>query len=93
MGVWQLCIKQFRKILTARLPLKFWPQQFVHDEEYIIRFHREAREVAKMNHPNIVTIFDEGELDGYHYLAMEFLAGKDLSDILLAKEKLNTREI
>lgn len=85
--------RAMQKNLNREVALKVLPQQFVHDEEYIIRFHREAREVAKMNHPNIVTIFDEGEIDGYHYLAMEFLAGKDLHDILKEKKTLPLDEV
>ncbi|MBU1100760.1 MAG: protein kinase [Bacteroidetes bacterium] len=85
--------RAMQKNLNREVALKVLPQQFVHDEEYIIRFHREAREVAKMNHPNIVTIFDEGEIDGYHYLAMEFLAGQDLHDILKEKKTLSLEEV
>ena len=92
-GGMAIVYKAVQRNLNRQVALKVLPQQFVHDEEYILRFHREAREVAKMNHPNIVTIFDEGELDGYHYLAMEFLEGKDLGEILIAKETLNAREI
>ena len=92
-GGMAIVYRAIQKNLNREVALKVLPEQFVHDEEYIIRFHREAREVAKMNHPNIVTIFDEGEIDGQHYLAMEFLEGKDLHDILKAKENLSASEI
>lgn len=92
-GGMAIVYKAVQKNLNRQVALKILPQHFVHDNEYIIRFHREAKEVAKMNHPNIVTIFDEGEIDGYHYLSMEFLEGKDLQEIIKAKGTLNAREV
>ena len=43
------------------------------------RFHREVEAAAKLNHPNIVTAYDAGEHQGMHYLAMEYVEGKDLA--------------
>lgn len=81
-GGMAIIYKAMQRNLNREVALKVLPKHFVHDEEYLIRFHREAREVAKLNHTNIVTIFDEGEKDGLHYLAMEFLDGKDLQEII-----------
>lgn len=81
-GGMAIIYKAMQRNLNREVALKVLPKHFVHDEEYLIRFHREAREVAKLNHTNIVTIFDEGEKDGIHYLAMEFLDGKDLQEII-----------
>lgn len=47
-----------------------------------LRFHREARSLAKLRHPNVVTVFDFGVEDGLHYLVMEFIPGQDLSKTL-----------
>jgi len=52
------------------------------------RFIREARSAGRLNHPNIVTIFDVGEQDGMAYIAMELLQGRSLQDILKDKERL-----
>src|SRR5581483_11245072 len=46
------------------------------------RFIREARSAGRLNHPNIVTVFDVGEQDGVAYIAMELLEGRSLQDLL-----------
>src|SRR5258706_7642943 len=46
------------------------------------RFIREARSAGRLNHPNIVTIFDVGEHDGVAYIAMELLEGKSLQQVM-----------
>src|SRR6185295_4550819 len=46
------------------------------------RFLREARSAGRLNHPNIVTIYDVGEQDGVAYIAMELLEGKSLQQVL-----------
>jgi serine/threonine protein kinase len=50
--------------------------------EYTERFRREARAIARLQHPNIVGVFQFGEFEGNHYMAMVFLDGKDLRQIL-----------
>ena len=52
------------------------------------RFIREARSAGRLNHPNIVTIFDVGEQDGMAYIAMELLQGRSLQDILRDPQRL-----
>jgi hypothetical protein len=52
------------------------------------RFLREARSAGRLNHPNIVTIFDVGEQDGTAYIAMEVLEGRSLQDMLRDPERL-----
>lgn len=52
------------------------------------RFFREAETAGRLNHPNIVTIYDAGEEHDLAYIAMEFLKGKDLTDKLAEKKKL-----
>src|SRR5262249_6688548 len=49
---------------------------------YRRRFEREAQTVAGLEHRNIVQVFDFGESEGAYYMAMEYIAGKDLSDII-----------
>jgi serine/threonine protein kinase len=53
-----------------------------HEEEYRQRFQREARAIARLNHPNIVSIYQFGEFNGLYYMAMKFIEGRDLGYIL-----------
>ena len=51
-------------------------------EEYEARFYQEAKAAGRLNHPNIVTIYDVGKTDDVAYIAMEFLQGRELRDVL-----------
>jgi serine/threonine protein kinase len=73
-----------QKNLERKVALKVLLPALVNDLGYLERFHLEARSIAKLRHPNIVTIYDEGSEQGAHFIAMEFLEGKDLQ--LLVKE-------
>src|SRR5918994_4710380 len=50
--------------------------------EFLERLYREAQACARLQHPNIVTIYEAGELDGVVYIAMEYLKGDDLAAVL-----------
>jgi TonB family protein len=84
--------KARQKNLDRIIALKILPQQFTHDKEFLERFHREAREAAKLNHPNILTIHDEGIENNVHFIAMEYLEGENLHAIIKQKGKLNSTE-
>ena len=61
------------------------------DETFSDRFLREARIVSQLTHPNIITIFDAGVHQGYHYMTMEYIPGKNLTqarDALGRKQKI-----
>ena len=58
------------------------------DEELRGRFEEEARNVAKLTHPNIVTIYEYGAHDGRPYIAMEYVAGHSLADLIRGKMPL-----
>jgi serine/threonine protein kinase len=74
-----------QKNLDRMVALKVLLPALVNDLGYLERFHLEARSIAKLRHPNIVTIYDEGNEQGAHFIAMELLEGKDLQR--LVKEK------
>lgn len=62
-----------------------------HREAFEIRFSREARALASLNHPNIVTVHDFGKTENYFFLMMEFVDGVNIRD-LLAGQKITPRE-
>jgi predicted ATPase len=62
--------------------LKFLPDDIAHDSLAITRFQREARAASALNHPNIVTIYELGHLNGTHYIAMEMICGETLRSLI-----------
>jgi Tol biopolymer transport system component len=70
--------------LGRRVALKRLPPEMAADPERLRRFQREARAVAALNHPNIVTIYSVEEASGVHFLTMELVEGKTLSDLIPA---------
>ncbi len=62
-------------------------------QEMVRRFQNEARAAGVLNHPNIVTIYDAGEQDGIFYIAMEFIEGTTLHELLTEKRVLATEEV
>jgi len=62
-------------------------------EEYEARFQQEIKAAGRLNHPNIVTIYDVGKTDAVAYMAMEFLEGKELKDIIASGTLLPAHEI
>jgi serine/threonine protein kinase len=62
--------------------IKVLAPERVHEERFAEHFEREAKTLAKMSHPNIVTVFDHGETEGLFYIVMEFIDGVNLRDLL-----------
>ena len=68
--------------LGRRVALKLLYRRFAEDEEFVERFRREASSAAGLQHPNVVAVYDRGEWDGTYYIAMEFLEGRSLKQIV-----------
>jgi eukaryotic-like serine/threonine-protein kinase len=64
--------------------LKFLPDVFADDQSSRDRFEREGRAISALNHPNICTLYDIGQTDGHPFLAMEFLEGQTLLQVIAA---------
>ena len=80
--------KSMHPTLGVSVAIKILPPKLAIEEEFRQRFAREAQVVSKLSHPNIVRIFDSGEQDGQQYIVMEYLGGKDLSQLIRTSGKL-----
>jgi serine/threonine-protein kinase len=69
-------------VLDRVVAFKVLPDSFQENPQAVANFLREAKAAAKLNHPNIVTVYDAGEQDGRYYIAMEFVDGTTLKEIL-----------
>src|SRR5919202_4653999 len=68
--------------LDREVALKVMHPHLADDAQFTARFIREARAAARLSHPNVVAVFDPGEDAGLLYLAMEYLAGRTLREVL-----------
>jgi serine/threonine-protein kinase len=69
------------RLLERTVALKILHEQYTRDEDYVERFRREARSVAQLAHPNIVTVIDRGEQDGRQYIVFEYVDGQNLKEM------------
>jgi len=78
--------------LDRQVALKVLPSETSADPTFLERFNREARALAKLSHPNIVTVHDFGQADGQSYFVMEYIDGANLRKRLRA-EQINSDEV
>ena len=69
-------------VLERRVALKILHEHFSADPEYVERFRREARAIARLNHPNIVTVIDRGEFGNRQFIVFEHIPGENLKEVV-----------
>jgi beta-lactam-binding protein with PASTA domain len=68
--------------LQRQVALKILHRRFAQDREFVERFRREAEAAAGLQHPNVVAVFDRGDVDGTYYIAMQLLEGRSLKELI-----------
>jgi serine/threonine protein kinase len=72
--------KAYQPSMDRTVALKVLPEYYAQDPQFVDRFNREARTIARLEHPNILPVYDFGEQDGITYLVMRFLEGGTLQE-------------
>ena len=70
--------------LGRRVAIKILNERHANDEQFVERFRREAKNAAALSQENIVSIYDRGEAEGTYYIAMEYLDGRSLKELIVA---------
>lgn len=78
--------KARQKGLDRVVAIKILPQEFGHDVKFALRFTREARTLAKLHHPNIVALYEFGNVAETYYFLMEYVEGSTLREVVKARE-------
>lgn len=73
--------------------VKLLKKEVAFDQDYLSRFQREAQSAGAISHPNIVTIYDVGKIDGSPYITMEYLDERSLKDLLATGTKLSLKDV
>ncbi len=78
--------------LNRDVAVKILPQVFAEDQDRVARFEREAKLLASLNHAHIATIHGLHQVDGVHFLAMQFIRGQSLDQVLEEVKRLLFRD-
>ena len=79
--------------LGRDVALKLLHRRFARDDQFVERFRREASSAARLQHPNVVGVYDRGEHDGTYYIAMERLEGRTLKELIVEEAPLDQRRV
>jgi eukaryotic-like serine/threonine-protein kinase len=79
--------------LGRQVALKVLYRRFAQDAEFVERFKREAQSAAGLTHPNVVNVFDRGQHDGTYYIAMEYLPGRTLKEVIAERGALDQESV
>jgi serine/threonine-protein kinase len=75
--------------LGRKVALKLLHRRFAEDPGFVERFRREAQAAAALQHPNVVSVYDRGAYDGTYYIAMEYLPGRTLKQLIREEAPLD----
>src|SRR6266567_924921 len=78
--------------LDRKVALKILPQELAANQDRMRRFTQEAKAAAALNHPNIAHIYEIGEVDGLHFIAMEYIEGDTLRE-KIHRERTDLRKL
>lgn len=84
--------KAYDHVLDHEVAVKILRSQYIHDEDFIKRFRREAESVASLFHENVVDIYDLGEEKDLYYIVMEYIEGMTLKELIQKKGTLSVDE-
>jgi len=79
------------RLLDRKVAVKILHERYAETDTFVARFRKEARAVANLSHPNVVSVYDWGEEDGTYFMVMELVRGRSLRDIIQAEGKLLPR--
>ena len=74
--------RAYDTVLERRVAIKVLHEHFSRDPEYVERFRREARAIARLAHPNVVTVIDRGEWEARQFIVFEHVAGENLKSVI-----------
>jgi eukaryotic-like serine/threonine-protein kinase len=84
--------RAFDRLLERRVAIKVLHEKYSHDDEYVERFRREAKAIARLSHPNIVTIIDRGEWEHRQFIVFEYVEGETLKELVVRTGPLTVRD-
>jgi serine/threonine protein kinase len=91
-GMGEVYLAQDTK-LDRKVAIKFLHEEFSKDADKLARFIQEAKAASALNHPNILTVYEIGEVDGKNYISTELIDGQTLREHLSQKESLQLNQI
>src|SRR4030042_1048914 len=91
-GAMAIVYKAKQLSLDRIVAIKILPKRFSENPDYVMRFYKEGKAAAKLNHNNIVAAYDVGEAGGYHYFVMEYVEGKTLYEDLAKGKAFSEKE-
>ena len=79
-------------LLDRQVAIKILFPEFAIDPNFVERFRREAQAAANLSHPNIVNVYDWGKYEGTYFIAMEYVQGRNLAEILKTNKQLTPKQ-